>query len=176
MSTTYGLGDLEGDGIGAEIVPSAVEVATFAARAAGDSVDWVTPPLGTTAIGTHGTPVPGETRRTLAGLDGWYLGPHDSVAFPVPRPSARAPTSSSSGRTPRASAPTATPSPAPASSCPTPDTEIMMGIVTRQATDGSPGGLRPRALAPREADRRPQGERPQADHRPVPYGVAGSYP
>ncbi|BBC29836.1 3-isopropylmalate dehydrogenase [Streptomyces graminofaciens] len=88
MSTTYRLGVLAGDGIGPEIVPSAVEIATAAAQAAGVSVDWVTLPLGATAIETHDNPVPEETRRTLAELDGWYLGPHDSVGYPEPHKSA----------------------------------------------------------------------------------------
>ncbi|MFD7504644.1 isocitrate/isopropylmalate dehydrogenase family protein [Streptomyces sp. NPDC059850] len=88
MSTTYRLGVLEGDGIGAEIVPSSVEIATAAARATGVSVDWVPLPLGATAIASHGTPVPEETKEALAGLDGWFLGPHDSVSYPEPHKSA----------------------------------------------------------------------------------------
>ncbi|GAA3768332.1 isocitrate/isopropylmalate dehydrogenase family protein [Streptomyces phyllanthi] len=88
MSTAYRLGVLEGDGIGPEIVPSSVEIATAAAQAAGVSVEWVTLPLGATAIASHGTPVPEETKAALAGLDGWYLGPHDSVSYPEPHRSA----------------------------------------------------------------------------------------
>ncbi|WP_063726678.1 isocitrate/isopropylmalate dehydrogenase family protein [Streptomyces sp. RTd22] len=88
MSTTYRLGVLEGDGIGPEIVPSAVEIATAAARTTGTSIEWVTLPLGAEAITTHGTPVPDETKSALADLDGWYLGPHDSVSYPEPHASA----------------------------------------------------------------------------------------
>jgi 3-isopropylmalate dehydrogenase len=88
MSTTYRLGVLEGDGIGPEIVPSSVEIATAAVAAAGASVEWVTLPLGASAIGTHGTPVPEETKQALTELDGWFLGPHDSVSYPEPHKSA----------------------------------------------------------------------------------------
>ncbi|MDT0316849.1 isocitrate/isopropylmalate dehydrogenase family protein [Streptomyces millisiae] len=88
MSTTYRLGVLEGDGIGPEIVPSAVEIATTAGQAAGVAVDWITLPLGAGAIDSHGTPVPDETRAALAELDGWFLGPHDSVSYPEPHRSA----------------------------------------------------------------------------------------
>ncbi|MFJ8109170.1 isocitrate/isopropylmalate dehydrogenase family protein [Streptomyces sp. NPDC096132] len=88
MSTSYRLGVLEGDGIGPEIVPASVEIATAAARAAGVTVDWVTLPLGATAIETHDTPVPEETKQALADLDGWFLGPHDSVGYPEPHKSA----------------------------------------------------------------------------------------
>ncbi|WAE75805.1 isocitrate/isopropylmalate family dehydrogenase [Streptomonospora nanhaiensis] len=88
MSTTYRLGVLEGDGIGPEIVPSSIEVATAAAQAAGASIDWVALPLGASAITTHGAPVPDETKRALETLDGWVLGPHDSVSYPEPHKSA----------------------------------------------------------------------------------------
>jgi len=88
MSKTYRLGVLAGDGIGPEIVPASVEIATAAAEAAGVSVDWLNLPLGADAITTHGTPVPDETKMTLAELDGWFLGPHDSVSYPEPHKSA----------------------------------------------------------------------------------------
>ncbi|MFB6672114.1 isocitrate/isopropylmalate dehydrogenase family protein [Streptomyces sp. NPDC056390] len=88
MSKTYRLGVLDGDGIGPEIVPASVEIATAAAEASGVSLDWLPLPLGADAINTHGTPVPDETKKTLAELDGWYLGPHDSVSYPEPHKSA----------------------------------------------------------------------------------------
>ncbi|OWA19112.1 3-isopropylmalate dehydrogenase [Streptomyces sp. CS227] len=83
-SHTYRLGVLEGDGIGPEIVPSSVEIASAAARVTGTSVDWVTLPLGASAIETHSATVPDETKSALADLDGWFLGPHDSVSYPEP--------------------------------------------------------------------------------------------
>ena len=82
----YRLGVLEGDGIGPEIVPAAVRVvdAATAAVAGRPTVDWVPLPLGAAAIDEHGTAVPDKTLRTLAGLDGWLLGPHDSASYPEP--------------------------------------------------------------------------------------------
>ncbi|WP_217567238.1 isocitrate/isopropylmalate dehydrogenase family protein [Streptomyces sp. GbtcB7] len=85
----YRLGVLEGDGIGPEIVPAAVAIADAAVAATGaGKIDWVTLPLGAGAIETHGTPVPDETKQALTELDGWYLGPHDSVSYPEPHKSA----------------------------------------------------------------------------------------
>jgi 3-isopropylmalate dehydrogenase len=83
---SYRLGVLEGDGIGAEIVPASVAVADAALEAsAGEGrVEWVPLPLAGSAIETHGTAVPDETLRSLAELDGWLLGPHDSASYPEP--------------------------------------------------------------------------------------------
>ncbi|MEV7211294.1 MULTISPECIES: isocitrate/isopropylmalate dehydrogenase family protein [unclassified Streptomyces] len=164
-SKTYRLGVLEGDGIGPEIVPSSVEIAGAAAEAAGVSVDWVTLPLGSSAIESHGTPVPEETKEALAGLDGWYLGPHDSVGYPEPHKSALNP----SGTLRKhfqlfANIRPAKSFPGAKAVCdnadlvivrentegfyadrntfagtgefmPTPDTAIMLGIITREATE-----------------------------------------
>ncbi|MFG2551571.1 hypothetical protein [Streptomyces sp. NPDC048581] len=52
------------------------------------SVNWVALPLGAAAIDTHGTRVPQETEQAPAELDGWFLGPHDSVSYPEPHKSA----------------------------------------------------------------------------------------
>jgi 3-isopropylmalate dehydrogenase len=158
------LGVLEGDGIGAEVVPTSVETARVAGRAVGVTADRATLPLGATAIGTHGTPVPEDTQRTLAEWDGWYLGPPDSVSCPEPHKSALHPSGtlrehfrlfanirpakSFPGRKPSATVPTSS------SSTRTPkllrrpqrlrghlrvdahpDTAITRGIVTRQATE-----------------------------------------
>jgi 3-isopropylmalate dehydrogenase len=79
------LGLLEGDGIGPEIVPAAVEVVDAALAAAGaPEAEWVTLPLGRMAIDTHGSHTPAETLEALAGMDAWLLGPHDSAAYPEP--------------------------------------------------------------------------------------------
>ncbi|MEU6644036.1 isocitrate/isopropylmalate dehydrogenase family protein [Saccharomonospora sp. NPDC046836] len=81
----YRLGLLEGDGIGAEIVPAAVQVVDAAIEAAGvPAIDWMPLPLGRSAIDDHGTPVPDVTLKTLSELDAWLLGPHDSAAYPEP--------------------------------------------------------------------------------------------
>ncbi|MEU6039656.1 isocitrate/isopropylmalate dehydrogenase family protein [Actinomadura sp. NPDC047616] len=82
---TYRLGVLPGDGIGPEIVPAAVQVVDAALAAAGaGAVEWIELPLGRAAIDEHGDAVPAATLETLAELDGWLLGPHDSAAYPEP--------------------------------------------------------------------------------------------
>jgi 3-isopropylmalate dehydrogenase len=79
------LGLLDGDGIGPEIVPAAVEVVNAALEAAGvRAVEWVTLPLGRNAIDTHSNPTPPETLAALADTNGWLLGPHDSASYPEP--------------------------------------------------------------------------------------------
>jgi 3-isopropylmalate dehydrogenase len=83
VPVTYRLGVLLGDGIGPEIVPSAVAVLD-AALAGIAPIDWVELPLGRTAIDEHGSHTPGSTLAALAELDGWLLGPHDSAAYPEP--------------------------------------------------------------------------------------------
>ncbi len=60
----YRLGVLEGDGIGPEIVPASVRIADAALEASGSApVEWVTLPLGASAIEEHGTPTPPSTHR-----------------------------------------------------------------------------------------------------------------
>ena len=81
---TYRLGLLHGDGIGPEIVPASVAVVDAAFEAVGlPAAEWVELPFGAPAIETHGTAVPESTLETLAGLDAWLLGPHDSAAYPA---------------------------------------------------------------------------------------------
>ncbi|OZM78850.1 isocitrate/isopropylmalate dehydrogenase family protein [Pseudonocardia sp. MH-G8] len=81
----YRLGVLHGDGIGPEIVPSAVAIVDAALAASGAApAEWVELPLGASAIATHGAPTPDSTLEALAGLDAWLLGPHDSASYPEP--------------------------------------------------------------------------------------------
>ena len=47
-------------------------------------VDWVELPLGASAIEEYGSHTPETTLTALADLDGWLLGPHDSAAYPEP--------------------------------------------------------------------------------------------
>ena len=76
---------LAGDGIGPEIVPTAVAAADAALAACGAGpVEWLDLPMGRSAIESHGTPLPATTLDALAGVDGWLLGPHDSAAYPDP--------------------------------------------------------------------------------------------
>ncbi|WP_425459411.1 isocitrate/isopropylmalate family dehydrogenase [Gordonia oryzae] len=54
---------MDGDGIGPEIVPVAREVVSAAGALVGIEFDWVSLPLGVSAIKTHGRPVRrGDTR------------------------------------------------------------------------------------------------------------------
>jgi 3-isopropylmalate dehydrogenase len=78
---SYRLGVLHGDGIGPEVVPAAVRAVDAACP---DPIDWVELPFGGSAIEEHGDAVPPPTLATLAELDGWLLGPHDSAAYPEP--------------------------------------------------------------------------------------------
>ncbi len=82
MNPTYRLGVMAGDGIGPEIVPVAIRVATEALLQAGCEVEWVPLPVGLAAIDSHGAAMPRTTLETLMGLDGWVLGPHDNVSYP----------------------------------------------------------------------------------------------
>ena len=82
MAAPTRIGVLTGDGVGAEIVPAAVAIVDAAASVEGLDVEWVSLPFGFSAIDTHGTPIPDETLDTLADLDLWVLGPHDSAAYP----------------------------------------------------------------------------------------------
>ena len=81
-SRTLKIGVLEGDDIGHEIVPAAVEVARAAARKFGVSIDWRPLPIGRRALDTHGSTLPKETLEALPTLDGWILGPIGHRAYP----------------------------------------------------------------------------------------------
>ncbi len=81
-SRTLQIGVLEGDDIGHEIVPAAVEVAEAAVRKFGVSIDWRPLPIGRRALDTHGSTLPKETLDTLPTLDGWILGPIGHRAYP----------------------------------------------------------------------------------------------
>lgn len=85
---TYRLGVLHGDGIGPEIVPSAVAVLDAAITAVGaPPIEWTELPLGRDAIDIHGTATPQSTLEALADVDAWLLGPHDSASYPEPHKS-----------------------------------------------------------------------------------------
>src|SRR5258705_9334984 len=59
------IGILEGDDIGHEIVPAAVEVARAAARKHGLEIEGRALPIGRKALDTHGSTLPKETLDTL---------------------------------------------------------------------------------------------------------------
>ena len=76
------IGILEGDDIGHEIVPAAVEIAKAAASKYKVDIDWHPLPIGRRALDTHGSTMPKETMETLPTLDGWILGPIGHRAYP----------------------------------------------------------------------------------------------
>lgn len=79
---TLHVGVLEGDDIGHEIVPASVRIASAAAEAAGQAVDWVPLPIGRRALDSHGHTMPAGTLETLGKLDGWILGPIGHRDYP----------------------------------------------------------------------------------------------
>jgi 3-isopropylmalate dehydrogenase len=76
------LGILEGDDIGHEVVPAAVDVAKAAAARHGLDIDWRPMPIGRRALDSHGSTMPEGTLEALAKLDGWILGPIGHQAYP----------------------------------------------------------------------------------------------
>jgi 3-isopropylmalate dehydrogenase len=82
MSSHLVIGILNGDDIGLEIVPAAVEVTRAAAAKAGLSIDWRPMPIGRTALDTHGSTFPEGTLEALTKMDGFILGPIGHQAYP----------------------------------------------------------------------------------------------
>jgi 3-isopropylmalate dehydrogenase len=80
----YRLGVLRGDGIGPEIVEATMRVLEAAQQR--DSrlrFEWVPLPIGWEAIQKSGVATPESTVDALEKCDGWIMGPHDSVSYPV---------------------------------------------------------------------------------------------
>ena len=82
MSHNLVIAILNGDDIGHEIVPAAVEVTRAAAAKTGLKIDWRPMPIGRTALDTHGSTFPEGTMETLAKMDGFILGPIGHQAYP----------------------------------------------------------------------------------------------
>lgn len=76
------IGILNGDDIGLEIVPAAVEVIRAAAEHTGLHIDWRALPIGRTALETHGSTFPDGTMEALSEMDGFILGPIGHQAYP----------------------------------------------------------------------------------------------
>ncbi|HEV7616941.1 MAG TPA: isocitrate/isopropylmalate family dehydrogenase [Burkholderiaceae bacterium] len=76
------LGVLDGDDIGHEVVPAAVEVASAAAGRYGLRIDWRPMPIGRRALDTHGSTLPAGTLETLAKMNGFILGPIGHREYP----------------------------------------------------------------------------------------------
>jgi len=82
MESHLVIGILNGDDIGHEIVPAAVDVVKAAAEKTGLKIDWRPMPIGRTALDTHGSTFPEGTMETLAKMDGFILGPIGHQAYP----------------------------------------------------------------------------------------------
>lgn len=76
------IGVLNGDDIGHEIVPAAVDVAQAAAARTGLAIDWRPMPLGRKALDELGTTMPEGTLETLSTFDGFILGPIGHREYP----------------------------------------------------------------------------------------------
>jgi 3-isopropylmalate dehydrogenase len=76
------IGILNGDDIGHEVVPAAVQVVRAAAKRFGLPIQWIELPIGRTALDTHGSTLPDGTLGALANLDGWILGPIGHRDYP----------------------------------------------------------------------------------------------
>ncbi|SFL21383.1 3-isopropylmalate dehydrogenase [Paenibacillus sp. 1_12] len=82
--TAYKIGVLRGDGIGPEIVQSAVDVLTAASKIVqGVELDWLELPMGWPAIREFGDALPLLTKEALGSCHGWIMGPHDSSSYPL---------------------------------------------------------------------------------------------
>jgi 3-isopropylmalate dehydrogenase len=82
---TYRLAVMNGDGIGPEITPIAMEAVDAALASAGRcAAEWVDLPFGRSAIDEFGDAVPPQTLKALTTVHGWILGPHDSASYPEP--------------------------------------------------------------------------------------------
>lgn len=78
----FTIGILNGDDIGHEIVPAAVEVVRAAADRCGLTIDWRPMPIGRTALDAHGSTLPEGTLDALSAMDGFILGPIGHRAYP----------------------------------------------------------------------------------------------
>jgi 3-isopropylmalate dehydrogenase len=76
------IGILEGDDIGLEVVPAAVQVMRAAAKRCNVDIDWEALPIGRSAFNISGHTLPPNTLERLDELDGWILGPIGHQAYP----------------------------------------------------------------------------------------------
>jgi 3-isopropylmalate dehydrogenase len=85
----YQLGILNGDDIGLEVVPVAVQVMKAALERYPEiKVEWVELPIGYSAYQAMGETFPKQIMDTLYTLDGWILGPIGHMAYPKEDPKA----------------------------------------------------------------------------------------
>src|SRR5680860_1191368 len=80
----YRIGILNGDDIGLEIVPVAVQVVQAAARKYDEvKIEWSEFPIGHSSYQQTGETLPENTLNSLYGLDGWILGPIGHMGIPA---------------------------------------------------------------------------------------------
>lgn len=84
-SYPYRIGVMAGDGIGPEVVASAMEVVDAACDRYDCKLEWIPLPVGWEALNQTGSALPQETIDALEDCDGWLLGPLDFVTYPDPR-------------------------------------------------------------------------------------------
>ena len=87
MNAHLTLGILNGDDIGHEVVPAAVEVAKAAAARHGLKIDWRPMPIGRRALDTHGSTMPDGTLEAL--VDDGRLDPRPDRPPRLPEGSGR---------------------------------------------------------------------------------------
>lgn len=79
----YKLGVLNGDGIGPEIMTSAVDILSVAAAQLGSiNIEFSPLLMGWDGIKQCNDPMPPATKKELEDCDGWLMGPHDAAAYP----------------------------------------------------------------------------------------------
>lgn len=85
----YKLGILNGDDIGLEVVPVAVQVIQNAIKKYPQiAIDWLNLPVGHPAYASSGETLPQKTIDTLFELDAWILGPIGHMAYSKDDPKA----------------------------------------------------------------------------------------
>jgi 3-isopropylmalate dehydrogenase len=87
--TVFRIGVLQGDDIGLEVVPVAVDVLKAAVEKYPEvEINWVELPVGYPSYLESGETLPQKTLDTLYELDGWFLGPIGHMAYPKDDPKA----------------------------------------------------------------------------------------
>jgi 3-isopropylmalate dehydrogenase len=85
----YKIGIMNGDDIGLEVVPAAIEVMKKAVSLFPTiEIEWTDLPIGYPAYVQLGQTLPDNTLATLERLDGWILGPIGHAAYPKDDPMA----------------------------------------------------------------------------------------
>lgn len=78
----YRIGILNGDDIGLEIVPVAVQILKAAAKKREMEIEWREFPIGYSSYQETGETLPEKTLNALNELDGWILGPIGHMTYP----------------------------------------------------------------------------------------------